>query len=131
LVGGIQRSQVHFDFICAASENGRTAAGAEKPPCIASCFAIDRHRILWEYGGRMEKRPMMLAAVEAMTNADPVWLSRCRNSNVAAQATAGESVHAASYKNRAEGVTGVTLLALSDGFEAKIAELRIVSAALT
>ena len=39
---------------------------------------------------------MMLAAVEAMTNADPVWLSRCRNSNVAAQATAGESVHAVS-----------------------------------
>jgi hypothetical protein len=39
---------------------------------------------------------MMLAAVEAVTKADPVWASRRHNSDVAAQATAGESVHAAS-----------------------------------
>jgi len=38
----------------------------------------------------------MLAAVETVTNADPVWESRSHNSDVAAQATAGESVHAAS-----------------------------------
>jgi hypothetical protein len=30
LVSGIQGSYVHFDFVCAASENGRAAAGAEK-----------------------------------------------------------------------------------------------------
>jgi hypothetical protein len=39
---------------------------------------------------------MMLAAVETVTKADPVWESRRHNSDVAAQATAGESVHAAS-----------------------------------
>ena len=39
---------------------------------------------------------MMLAAVETVTKADPVWESRRYNSDVAAQATAGESVHAAS-----------------------------------
>jgi Flp pilus assembly protein TadB len=39
---------------------------------------------------------MMLAAVETVTKADPVWNSRRHNSDVAAQATARESVHAAS-----------------------------------
>jgi hypothetical protein len=38
----------------------------------------------------------MLAAVETVTKADPVWESRRHNSDVAAQATAGEAVHAAS-----------------------------------
>jgi hypothetical protein len=38
----------------------------------------------------------MLAAVETVTKADPVWASRRHNSDVAAKATAGESVHAAS-----------------------------------
>src|SRR5688572_1096497 len=39
---------------------------------------------------------MMLAAVETVTKADPVWESRRHNSDVAAKATARESVHAAS-----------------------------------
>src|SRR3546814_18498099 len=34
LVGGIQGPQVHFDFIGAASEDGGTAAGTEKPPGV-------------------------------------------------------------------------------------------------
>jgi hypothetical protein len=36
---------------------------------------------------------MMLAAVETVTKADPVWESRRHNSDVSAQATARESVH--------------------------------------
>jgi hypothetical protein len=39
---------------------------------------------------------MMLAAVETVTKADPVWESRRHNSDVAAKATARESVHAVS-----------------------------------
>jgi hypothetical protein len=39
---------------------------------------------------------MMLAAVETVTDADPVWESRRHDPDVAAQAAAGESVHAAS-----------------------------------
>jgi hypothetical protein len=38
----------------------------------------------------------MLAAVETVTKADSVGESRCHDSDVAAQATAGESVHVAS-----------------------------------
>jgi hypothetical protein len=38
----------------------------------------------------------MLAAIETVTKADPVWGSRRHNSDIAAQATAGESVHAVS-----------------------------------
>ena len=37
---------------------------------------------------------MVLAAVETVTQADPVWASRRHYSDVAAQATASESVHA-------------------------------------
>jgi hypothetical protein len=37
---------------------------------------------------------MMLAAVETVTKANPVWASRCRNSDIAAQATASELIHA-------------------------------------
>jgi hypothetical protein len=42
------------------------------------------------------KGPMMLTAIETVTQADPVWESRRHNADVAAQATARESVHAAS-----------------------------------
>ena len=63
------------------------------PSGVVACFAFDRHRILREYSGSMKKRPMMLAAVETVAKADPVWASRRHNSDVAAQATAGESVH--------------------------------------
>src|SRR5688572_26133756 len=96
LVRGIERSEVHFDFVCGACENGRAAAGTEKPPGVVACFAIDRHCILGEHGGSVKKGAMMLAAVETVTKADPVWESRRHNSDVAAQATAGESIHAAS-----------------------------------
>src|SRR5437764_1312755 len=99
LVRGIERSQVHFDFVCGARENGRAAAGTEKPPGVLACFAIDRHRILREYRGSVKKRPMMLAAVETVTKADPVGESRRHNSDVAAEATAGESVHASPLKS--------------------------------
>ncbi len=96
LVRGIQGSQVHFDLVCGAGENGRAAAGTEKPPGIVACFTIDRHSILRENRGSVKKGPMMLAAVETVTKADPVWGTRRHNSDAAAQATARESVHAAS-----------------------------------
>jgi hypothetical protein len=47
---------------------------------------------------------MMLAAVEAVTKADPVWEARRDKSDVAAQATAGESVHAASPLHSSGGI---------------------------
>src|SRR5204863_9499277 len=95
LVRGIQGSQVHSDLVSAASENGRAAAGTEKPPGVVAGFAIDRHRLLGEHRGSVKKRPMMLAAVETVTKADPVWASRRHDPDVAAQAAAGKSVHAA------------------------------------
>ena len=72
LIGGIQGSQVHFDFVGAAGENRRAAAGTEKPPGVVACFTSDRHRILGEHRGSVKQRPMMLAAVETVAKADPV-----------------------------------------------------------
>src|SRR6185369_11162066 len=94
LVGGIQGSEVYFDFIRAACENGRAAAGAEKPPGVVAYFAVDRHRILRKHRGSLKKGPMMLAAVETVTKADPVRGSRRHKADVATKATARESIHA-------------------------------------
>src|SRR5262249_39123364 len=96
LVRGIQGPQVHLDFVSGARENRRAAAGTEKPPGIVTCLTLDRHRILREYRGSGEKGAVMLTAVETMTKADPVWAPRRHNSDIAAPATARESVHAAS-----------------------------------
>src|SRR5258707_5863022 len=38
LVRGIQRSQVHFDFVGGARQNGRAAAGTAKPPGVVARF---------------------------------------------------------------------------------------------
>src|SRR6185295_7532059 len=96
LIRSIQGSQVHFDFVCGARENGRAAAGTEKPPGVVACFASDRHRILREHRGSMKKGPVMLAAVETVTKAEPVRGSRRHKADVATKATARESIHAAS-----------------------------------
>src|SRR5207248_5868058 len=58
--------------------------------------AVDRHRILREDRGSVKKGSMVLAAVETVTKADPVRESRRLDSDVAAQAPAGEVVHAGS-----------------------------------
>src|SRR6185312_14160659 len=89
-------AEVHFDFVPAASEHGRAAAGTEKAPAKVACFPLDRHRILRKHGGRVEKGAVMFAAIETMTKADAVWRARRHNSHVAAQATARESFHPAS-----------------------------------
>src|SRR5205814_2625604 len=63
---------------------------------VVACFAMDCHRIQREHRGSVKQGPMMLAAVETVTKADPVWESRRHNSDVATKTTARESVHAAS-----------------------------------
>src|SRR5262252_5436527 len=104
LVRGIQGSQVHFDFVCGARENGRAAAGTEKPPGVVACFAIDRDRILRKHCGSVKEGPVMLAAVETVTKADSVRQPRRNNSDVPAKATARELVHAASPLNQEVGM---------------------------
>src|SRR5438094_9807053 len=67
LVRGIQGSEVHFDFVCGACENGRAAAGTEKPPGVVACFAIDRHSILWKHRGSEKMSTVILESVETVT----------------------------------------------------------------
>ncbi|WP_449867054.1 hypothetical protein [Nisaea nitritireducens] len=93
LVGFVQRPQVHFDFVTAASENRRAAVGTEKSPLIFAHLAFDRHSILREYRGRMEKGAMMLATIQTVTNANPIRKPRRHNPDIAAQAAAGKTVH--------------------------------------
>jgi hypothetical protein len=44
----------------------------------------------------MKERPVMLAAVETVTKAYPVWTSRCRDSDISAEAATRDPLHAAS-----------------------------------
>src|SRR4051812_47917061 len=46
LIGGIEGSQVHFDLVRGAGEDGCAAAGAEESPLVVTCLALDRHRVL-------------------------------------------------------------------------------------
>src|SRR5262249_49774225 len=71
-----------------------------KPPGVVAGFALDRHRILREHRGSVKESSMMLAAVETVTEADPVWEARRHKSDVPAEATTRESVHAASPRLR-------------------------------
>lgn len=96
LIGRIQGTQVHFDFIPGAGKDGRAAAGTEKPAGIVACFSFDCHCLLREDGGSMEQGSVMLATVEAMAKADPVGFSRRHKSQIAAAAAASETIHAVS-----------------------------------
>jgi hypothetical protein len=66
------------------------------PPGIVAGFALDRHGVLGEYRRGVEQRAMVLAAIEAVAQADPIGLARGFDPDVATQATTGKSVHAAS-----------------------------------
>src|SRR5690606_40953570 len=70
---------------------------------VVTCFAINGHRILRIHRSRVKQRPVMLSAIEAVTDADPVRKPGRHNSDVAAKATASESVHAASPLKSAIG----------------------------
>jgi hypothetical protein len=63
------------------------------PAAIVACFTFDRYRITREYRGSMKKRAMVLAAIEAMAESDPIWQPRRHNSDLAAKAAARELVH--------------------------------------
>src|SRR5690349_14643385 len=70
------------------------------PASILARLAFDRNRILRKDRRGVEKRAMVLAAVEAVTNSDPIRPPRSDEPNVAAEATSGETVHSAGSRVR-------------------------------
>lgn len=88
LVRGIEGAEMHFDFAGAAREDRRAAARTEMPPGVVACLARDGHRLGGKYRRRVEERPMMLAAVEAVTDAHPVGASPRHDPDAAAQTPA-------------------------------------------
>ena len=76
------------------------------PPRIIAGFTIDRHRGLGKDRRAVEKRAVVLAAIEAMTKTDAVRAPRGHDPDVAAQASAGEPVHVASPSKTAVGPLG-------------------------
>lgn len=98
---------MHFDFIPTAGENRRAAARTKMPSGIVSRLALNFYRALWENGRSVEQSAMVLSTVEAMTDADPVWTSESRHSNVAADAATREALHdRAAFRSSRSNVTG-------------------------
>lgn len=93
LVGRVQRAKVHFDFVVAAAEHGRAAARAEVAAGVLARLAFDRHHVRGKDRGSVEQRAVVLAAIKTVADADAVRAARDRDPDIAAQATAGESIH--------------------------------------
>jgi len=87
LARSIKGAKVDFYFVITTRINGGAAAGTEKSSSIIACLATNFHRIQGKYCGRIEKSSMMLTAIKAVANADPVWVTGRHNSNVSANAT--------------------------------------------
>jgi len=92
----VKSTKVHFNFIGGSREDGRTTFWAEVPASKAACFAFDSHGILREHCGSVEERAMVLAAIETVANAYPVWRACCNDSDTATEAAASDCVHSAS-----------------------------------
>src|SRR3546814_19190591 len=93
LVGCIQGPEVHFDLVPAASEDGRSAAGADEPPGVVARFALDRHRVAREYSGGGAKGTVVLSAIQAVADSDQALRPRFGVSDGAAPAPASTTVH--------------------------------------
>lgn len=70
--------------------------GAEVPTRVVLGHALDRHRLLWEDRRGVEERSVMLAAVQAVADADSAWNPRGLKPDLAAKAAAMDVVHDAS-----------------------------------
>jgi hypothetical protein len=93
LIRRIERPQIYFNLVFVPSEDRRSAAGAEVPTGILTRLALDSNRVVGEDRGSVKQRAMVLPTVEAVTNPNSVGSSGRRNSDVAAQAAAGEPFH--------------------------------------
>ena len=82
-----------FDLVLAARKNGRTAATAEKSPVVIYRCAVNGHCILREHCGCIKNRPVMLAAIKAVADANPQGWAGCRKPDVTAKATACKMAH--------------------------------------
>src|SRR5690606_27523692 len=104
LIRRIERTEIDFDLVAAAPENGRPAARAKMTSRVVPGFSLDRNRSLGEYRRSVKQRAVMLAAVEAMADADPIWPPRRFEANIAAQASAHDLIHDAPPRRSFSGM---------------------------
>jgi hypothetical protein len=87
---------------------------------IIARLAFDRHRILREYGEGVKDAAAVPAAVETMAKACAVRSPRGLDADVAAQATASKSLHAASpLKRSRNGYNEDAAIAIADAVDAR------------
>lgn len=83
---------MHLDLLAGTRVDGGAAAGTEMPSCIGPRLAADHDSVLREYRRGVEEGAMMLAAFQAMAEADPAGPSHRLDPDTPAQATASEPV---------------------------------------
>ncbi len=83
---------MNLDLVAALRKDGRAATRAEESSLIVADLADNANRFFWKYGGGVKQRPVMFAAIEAVTQADPIGPARRRNPHGPAEATAGDPV---------------------------------------
>jgi hypothetical protein len=106
LVRRVERSQIHDDLLVAAREQWRPTSRAEMPPFEIARFALDDNRVPRKDCGRVKQRAVVLAAVEAMTDADAIRASRRDDAHRAAQASSSNPLHRVRSRVAVDGRQG-------------------------
>ena len=83
-IGPVECAQMHLHLVPRNREDRRSANGAEMPPVIGPCVAVDADLTGPIDRGGVEHRPMVFAAVQAMAQTDPIGRPRHRDPNRAA-----------------------------------------------
>ncbi len=93
LIGGdepvelIERAEMDFDLGTRATEDRGAAFGAEMPALIMARLALDADSGLREDGRSVKQGAVVLAAIEAMAEADPVRFARRGDADLAAKSS--------------------------------------------
>jgi hypothetical protein len=75
---------MNLDLVARPPEHGRAAAGTKESSGIVARLTFDGDRVVCKDRRSAEKRAVMLAAVETVTDADPVWAADCHKPDIAA-----------------------------------------------
>ncbi len=83
---------MNFDLVAALREDGRAAVGAKEPPLVVSDLPHNPNRFFRKNGGGVKQGPVMLAAIEAVAQADPNGPACRRDPHGPAEAAAGNLI---------------------------------------
>ncbi len=91
LIRLVQSPEVHFNFIAGPRENRRPAAGTKIAPGKVCGLTGNFHGAFMKYRGGIKQCAVVFAAIQTMTNADPVRLTGCNKPHLSTKTSARKS----------------------------------------